>query len=306
MRCFLLGLILFGTMLDAAVAQYSLQIGNVAWVGSPGGYSCFSSAEYPNTVNFTITKTEAGNRRYAVTAGPSATTGTYNRQLRSGVSRLNYQLYTTSARSFVLKAPTSATANEVISGSSNAGVGTAIPLSFTFYIPPNQLVLPGTYTDQITVSIYRSYSDTHAPVNTRTITLTVVVVPAAILSLVPSGSGFSGSTSQNLNFGTLTPGKSLGCDLLVRKNTGCNISFSSLNGGVMRLIPSPTSDAVAYSCTVNGSLLNLATPAQLSLPAGLSPSQEGNRLPIHITIGDPGNAAAGDYQDQITITVVAL
>lgn len=306
MRRFILGLCLLGTMLDVAVAQYSLQIGNVVWAGSPGGYNCFSSTEHPNTVNFTITKTQVGNRTYAVTAGPSTTTGNYSRQLRSGANRLNYQLYTTSARSFVLKAPTSATASEVISGSSNARRGTVIPLSFTFYIPPSQLVLPGTYTDQIRISIYRRYNDTSAPMATRTITLTAVVIPAAILSLVPSGSGFSGSTSQNLNFGTLTLGESLGCDLLIRKNTSCNVSFSSLNSGVMKFIPTPTADAVTYSCTVNGSLLNLATPAQMNLPPGVSPSQDGNRLPINITIGDPANAAAGDYQDQITITVVAL
>ncbi len=302
MRHFLFRLLLLGTALDGALAQYALQIGNVAW---PGGYRCFSGTEYPNTVNFTLAKTENGSRAYAVTAGPSTTTGNFNRQLSSGLNRLNYQLYPANARSFILKAPPSATANEVISGRSHAQAGTGIPLSFLFCIPPGQIVFPGTYTDSITVSVYRNYNDPGNPMNSRTITLSAVVIPEAVLAVVPRGSGFSDSTSQNLNFGTLTQGQRLGCDLLVRRNTGCNLTFSSLNNGVLKAIPTPTTDQVPYVCTVNGTRLNLATRRQISLPAGLSSSADGERLPIDITIGNLADAAAGDYQDQIVIAVVA-
>ncbi len=304
MRLICFPLFLVGLTLSAT-ANYSLQIGNVTWAGGPGGYNCFSTTEYPNTVTFTITKTTSGTRTYAVTAGPSATTGNYNRQLRSGANRLNYQLYTTSARNYALKAPVSAQASEVIGGTSNAKVGTVFPLSFVFHVSPNQMVPPGTYTDQVTVSIYRRYNDTAAPRDTRTVTLTVVVVPAAILSLVPTGSGFSGTTSHNLHFENLARNQSLGCDLLVRKNTGCTITFSSFNRGVMKAIPTPTADSIPYDCTVNSILLNLANAAQISLPTGVSPSQDGNRLPINVTIGDPTDAAAGNYQDQIVITLLA-
>lgn len=305
MRHPLLVLFLLGPVFHA-VADYTLQIGTVVWTGSPGGYNCFSSVEYPNTVNFFLTKTKPGNRSYAVTAGPSANTGTYQRQLASGAERLNYQLYTSSARSFVLKAPPTATAGEVISGLTNDREGTLIPLAFTFNIPPNQIVLPGTYTDQVTVSVYDRYNDTGAPFDTRTISLTVVVTAGATLSLVPSGSGFSESTSQNMNFGSLSAGQNLGCDLLVRKNTGCTLTFSSRNGGVMKMIPKPTEDRVPYSCTVGGNPLQLDKPVQINLPSGVSPSQEGNRLPVRITIGNLGNAEAGDYQDEITINLIAI
>lgn len=305
MRHVLLGLFLLGTVPEAT-ANYTLQIGEVFWTGGPGGYNCFSDVVYPYTVNFTITKQRPGRQDYAVTAGPSGTTGDYNRQLASGVNRLNYQLYTTTGLNHILKAPPAAVATEVISGSRAGGSGVVIPLSFILLIPPSQLVSPGTYTDQITVSVYQSYLDTGAPLDVRTITITAVVVPGAALSLVPSGSSFSTTTSQNLNFDTLTLGQSLGCDLLVRKNTACNLTFSSLNGGVMKTIPTPTNDEVPYRCSVNSDALNLASPARVSLPAGVSPTQDGNRLPINITIGSLGEAAAGDYQDQIIITLVAF
>jgi len=141
----------------------------------------------------------------------------------------------------------------------------------------------------LVVSVYDRYNDTGAPFTTRTFTNTVVVTAGAAHSLVPTGSGFSSSTSQNLNFGNRTAGQCLGCDLLVRKNTGCNLTFTSRNAGVMKLSPTPTSDLVPYSCTADVILVNLANPAQISLPAGVSPSQDGNRLPVTITIGELGN-----------------
>ncbi len=306
MRAFILGLFLLGAALACRAADYTLQLGNIAWTGGPGGYDCFSGTVYPNTVDFVISKQTPGNQRFAVATGPSATSGGYNRQMASGASRLNYQLYVTSALTYVLKAPPTATASEIITGRPDHPQQTVIPLSFTLYIPPSQLVPPGTYTDQITVSIYRTYDDTSAPQDTRTITVTAVVAAAVALAVVPSGSSFSSSASQSLNFGTLTTGRSLGCDLLVRKNTGCNISFSSRNGGVMKLMSSPETDQVPYTCTVNGSLLNLASPAQISLPSGVSLSQDGSRLPVEVTIGSVGGATAGNYQDEITITVIAF
>ncbi len=306
MRTFILSLFLLGAPCVQGAAVYTLQIGNVSWTGGPGGYDCFSETAYPNTVNFSITKNSPGNRAFAVTAGPSAATGDFNRQLVSGAGRLNYQLYTSSDLSYALKAPPVAIPSEVITGRPDHPQQTIVPLSFTLYIPPHQLVLAGTYSDQVTVSVYKSIDDLTTLYDTRTITISAVVSPGAALAVVPSGSAFTSSTSQHLNFGRLATGQSLGCDLLVRKNTGCNITFSSRNGGVMRLIPTPTADQVPYSCTVNGNLLNLVNPALINLPGGLSPSQDGNRLPVSITVGDLGDAAAGDYQDEIMITVVAF
>ena len=297
-------LLLAGGRALLAAGNYSLQIGDITWIGSPGGYNCFSSIAYPNTVNFTITKEKGGNRPYAVTAGPSGNTGTYTRQLSLGASRLNYQLYTSSSMAFVLEAPPTANANQVISGSSNAKKGTIIPLAFTFYIPPNQLVPPGVYSDGVSVSVYRNYSDRNSPQDTQNVTISAFVAPVAILSLVPSGSGFnSSSTSQTMDFGTLAQGKVKTCDLLVRKNTACTVTFSSNYHGVLKTTPASAGDQVPYTCEVNGTLLNLAQTASISLPPGVSTSQDGTRLPVKITIGDLGNAAAGDYRDDITITV---
>ena len=129
---FITSFLLCVSLLGATAANYTIQIGNVNWSGSAGGYACFSSTAYPNTVNFTITKATGGRQTYAVTAGPSLNTGNYTRQLRSGGNSLNYALYTTSAMTYQLKAPTIAVANEVISGSVPGQRSQVIPLKLYF------------------------------------------------------------------------------------------------------------------------------------------------------------------------------
>jgi len=297
----MLGLLL-GATLGGSAQNYSLQIANLTWVGGPGGYNSFGVTAYPNTVNFSITKLRTGTRTYSVMAGTSATSGSYTRQMASGANRLNYQLYTTSAMTYPLEAPTTATANNAISGTSSAATGTVIPLSFLFYVPPGQVVAAGTYTDTVTVGVYNAFNST-SPITSTPISITTVVVAAAALSIVPTGAGFSASTSQTLDFGTLATGQAKACDLLVKKNTGATVTFNSANGGVMKAIPTPDTNRIAYIFVANGTTLNLASAANLGLPTGVNST--GMRLPINVTIGDISTAAAGNYQDQVTITVTA-
>jgi hypothetical protein len=297
-----LGLLLGATFCSNA-QDYTLQIANITWIGGPGGYNPFSATAYPNTVNFTITKNASGNKSYSVMAGTSATSGNYNRQMASGANRLNYQLYTTSAMTYVLQAPTMATPNNAINGNAVGNSGAVIPLNFTFYVPPGQVVAAGTYTDTVIIGIYSAYNDT-SPMVTTSINITTVVAASADLSIVPTGSAFSSSTSQTLAFGTLASGQVLGCDLLVKKNTSATVTFSSANLGVMKAIPTPDTDQIPYTFVANGTTLNLASSANLTLPTGVDAA--GMRLPISVTIGNLSGVGAGNYQDQVTITVTAL
>jgi hypothetical protein len=297
-----LGLLLGATFCSNA-QNYTLQIGNITWVGGPGGYNPFSATAYPNTVNFTITKNVYGSSvTYSVMAGTSATSGNYTRQMASGANRLNYQIYTTSAMTYVLQAPNVATANNAISGTSSATKGTVIPLSFLFYVTPSQVVAAGTYTDTVVVGIYNAFNST-SPMTSKSITITTVVAASAALSIVPTGSAFSTSTSQTFAFGTLATGQVLGCDLLVKRNTSATVTFDSANHGVMKAIPTPDTDQIPYTFVANGTTFNLASAANLLLPAGVSTT--GTRLPINVTIGNISAAGAGNYQDQVTITVTA-
>ena len=291
---------------SATAASYTIQLGNVTWSGGAGGYNCFGSTAYPNTVNFTITKTAIGRINYAVTAGPSQNTGTYTRQLRSGGNSLNYALYTTSAMTYQLKAPTTATANEVISGSLSGQSGQVVPLSFVFYVPPGQVVPPGAYTDHITFSVYPAYDSVGTPYTTVTISFTAVVAAGAVVSIVPTGGAFNSSAPQlTLDFGKLQTGQTKACDVLIKQNNNCTVNYSSANNGVLKQTPTPTADQIPYTLSASGLNIDLTHPGSIVLPPGVSPQPDGNRYPLAITIGAVGNPAAGTYQDQITISVVA-
>ncbi|MCX8107712.1 MAG: spore coat U domain-containing protein [Verrucomicrobiae bacterium] len=290
--------------IQSAVAAYSLQVGNVLWTRSPGGYVCFTDSVYPNTVRFTITKLKPGQEDYAVAAGPSGTTGTYNRQLSSGTSRLSYQLYVDASLRNTWKAPPMATASEVISGWAPGNAGQVIPLSFILFVPAGQIVEPGRYTDHVTISVYQAYNDPAPPVDTRTITITVVVLPGSALSIVPTGGTFSPNTRHRLDLGTLSTGKSLGCDVLVRKNTSCDVMFTSVNRGVLRMADGSGDDFVPYTFVVNGNKIGLATPARITLSGGVTQSPDGVRVPVQVTVGDIENPAAGNYHDEVVVTLV--
>ncbi|HTJ00005.1 MAG TPA: spore coat protein U domain-containing protein [Dongiaceae bacterium] len=301
----LLALWLGGGGAARAAVDFSLQLGDVTWTGGGGSYACFSSTAYPNTVNFTISKSGTGRTAYAVTAGPSGNTGTYTRKLRSGSYDLNYQLFTTSAMNYQWKAPTTATANEVLSGQS-ANKAQTIPLSFVFYVPPGQVVPPGTYTDTVSVRIYPAYNSTGSPYDSRTITLKVTVAADAAISIVPTGGAFnSSSPNLTLDFGTLSAGQTKNCDVLVKQNNNCTVYFSSDNSGYLKRVPATSGDQIPYTAIAAGAAVNLAQTGQAALPAGIPASPDGNRYPITVTIGNFDGVTAGTYQDRITLTVVA-
>lgn len=303
---FLIALFFCAAWPGAFAANYTLQIANVSWSGSAGGYACFSSTAYPNTVNLTITKAVNGRANYAVTAGPSQNTGNYTRQLASGGNTLNYALYTTSAMTYQLKAPTVAIANEVISGSLAGQNSQIVPLSFIFYIPPGQVVPPGTYTDRIVFSVYPAYNSTGTPDTTVTVTFSVVVAAGAAISIVPTGGAFNSSAPQlTMDFGTLQTGAAKSCDVLIQQNNNCTVNYSSANNGVLKQSSPSVTDEIPYTVSASGLSIELTQPNSITLAPGVSPQPNGNRFPVTVTIGTVGNPAAGTYSDQITITVVA-
>ena len=110
---------------------------------------------------------------------------------------------------------------------------------------------------------------------------------------------------MTLDFGALQTGLTKSCDVLVKQNNNCTVNYSSANNGVLKQIPTPTTDQIPYTFSASGMNIDLTQPGSILLPSGVSPQPNGNRYPIIITIGTLGNPAAGTYQDQITISVVA-
>ena len=299
----LLAFWLFSPRSSHGAPTFTIQVSNVTWPGQTGsGYYVFDAAAYPYAANFTITKSKNGIHQYFVTFSRNSS-GNYNRVLKNGSNQLSYQLYKEAALTTVLEALPDATSSQVISGSTPAANPSVVALTFYVHIPPGQVLAPGTYTDTVTLSVYDGSFPGGTLENSATITISAQVRAVADLALVASGAAFTASTSRALNFGALSSGQNLGCDLRVRSNIGYNIALASQNLGVLKA-SSPITFTIPYAMTIRGQALDL-TQTQATFPS-TPPSitdNNGQAYPIAVTIGNFTNPPAGTYSDVVTVTV---
>ncbi len=222
----------------------------------------------------------------------------------NGANVLNYQLYDQASQTNILKDLPSATASEVLSGNFT-GRGSQ-QLSFFLVIPTEQVVRPGTYTDTVTVTAYEGDLTNNIQHRTRTLTISATVLEQIDLSLVNPGGSFNPSlTSRLIDFGILQAGKFSDFDLRVRSNIGYSVTLSSQNQGNMAHIDPTDTSRVPFSFTANSANVDLSGPAATVINTPLPTSPLGVPYPMRVTVGAIGNASAGDYRDNITITVIA-
>ncbi|MEI6388959.1 MAG: hypothetical protein WCQ50_20295, partial [Spirochaetota bacterium] len=141
---------------------------------------------------------------------------------------------------------------------------------------------------------------------TKTQSIAVTVPNSYDVSVVPTGGSFSTTTtSQPLDFGTLTSGTSLGADILVRSNVSYSLALTSPNKGVM----SNGVDTVPYILELGTVTKSLATgSATLATKAAKNntavPPQ--TKYAITATIGTlAANLSSGTYTDTLTISLTA-
>ncbi len=173
------------------------------------------------------------------------------------------------------------------------------------------------YADDLTMRLYYgriqdpSSFDVNSPAATATLSIRGNVDPFVQVALVDSGASFPPGrpgpvrqTTRTFDFGELTAGLQRRADLLVDANTLFSISVSSQHDGELRLTSGeddpdvPTS--VPYRLRLNGQAVDLSAGSAI---AGTMLS--GFRWAIEAEILPFGVAAAGDYQDVVTITVAA-
>jgi hypothetical protein len=117
-------------------------------------------------------------------------------------------------------------------------------------------------------------------------------------------SGFSvAATSQSLDFGALSAGKTLAADILVRSNVAYSLSLSSSDKGSFAN-PSDATSAVANSLSSNGGAVSL-NPGPVASGA---PATYGSpvRYAISVTILPILNfPSAGSHADTVTVTLTS-
>ena len=303
-----LGLLMGVVLASAGTAGActSLQIrslGQQTWDGSAGsGYEVFESTQLVQAVNFQVRKRGATGCDFFVTAA-TGSSGSFNRELQSGGALLTYNLYTSSTPANVIQ-DLSVGSPTVLSGTAPGGNAT-IELTFYWSADPSQVVDSLTYQDDITVSLYEGTPASSTLHDTDSVRFRTRVDDTTDLSLVNSGGGFDATDiQQNLDFQTLSEGASLGFDLLVRTNTGYDITMSSTNRGVLVMTdPNPDGSRIPYTLRLDSAVVDLGgNTTTISGPTGAT-TAAGNRHVVEVEIGAIGNASAGNYGDEVTITV---
>ncbi len=115
---------------------------------------------------------------------------------------------------------------------------------------------------------------------------------------------FVGSTNPRnarLDLGELVPNKQGSIGLQVRSSSEYQITFRSENKGVLK---GPSSSTIPYSLTYAGQLIDL-TQRDMREISPSDPVRPSTNL-INVTVGQFAGVRAGDYSDEVTITISAL
>lgn len=280
--------------------------------GAAGEYRVFDPAEYMQTVNFTVGGGAAvGTCDYFVALSTGGSGNANQRRMTRGADTLDYNVYTTAAKTNILKDAASAGAGQVISGSFPTGLGQSRGHSLYWTINPLQVVSADAARFQdvnLTLTLYSGLLlGIYLPADTATITFRAKAESSVDLSLVDSGGAFNaGDTAQTVDFGTLSSGEQMSFDTVIRSNDGYLVTLQSQNNQTLKHLTHAAT--VPYTLTFGGGAVDLSSGAAVQATAnpGATTPAAGDRFETKFTIGTlTGSEMAGNYQDVITVTVSA-
>lgn len=282
--------------------------------GGSGEYNVYDPAEHMQTVSFQVTSPiTLVTCDYFITISAGSSGNATQRRMTRGADRLDYNIYTTAAKTSVIKPLGSAGAGEVLTGLFPALLGVFQTQTKDFYwtIDPQQVQQSSMTRFQdtsLTVTLYAGILlGLYQAVDTRSITFQARVESSMDLSLVDTGGAFNiGDTSQTVDFGTLSTGALRSYDTLVRSNNAYRVTLQSQNAQRLQHAMQP-GQYVPYQISMDGIAVNLTggNAVQALTRSGVTPAA-GDRLQTQITIGSmTGVENPGNYSDVITVTVSA-
>lgn len=173
---------------------------------------------------------------------------------------------------------------------------------FFIVVPPGQVVLAGPHSDRLVVEI----ANNGVRLDSRDIPVVADVQPQARISLEGSvAGGFTPVGSGSIDFGVLETGKERSAYLFVNANANCALQIRSANGGrLIRVGGDSEHEQVAYTASVGGVPIGLATPASLPSPVGASSFLRS--MELRLRLGTVDWQVAGSYRDTITVDLVIV
>jgi hypothetical protein len=164
-----------------------------------------------------------------------------------------------------------------------------------------QVVGPGTYTDRLTLGLYRAAGTGYTKVADAPLTVTISVNSQMTLAVA------GGGRKTTLNFGDFVDGATRSVNLLAYSNQGFRLVVRSDNAGVMKPIDrvalAEGQWRVPYTIAVNRSgPVDLSRHRAISLGQGAT-AKSGLAIPIDVQIGSTKGQRAGIYRDVITVAI---
>lgn len=267
--------------------------GVISWHGPFGrGYEVFAPDETIEVATVSI-RHDGGPCRYFLTAAPSE--GSDN-VLRGPEDSLRFDVLHQPSGPSLLSPDYSGSQFSRLPGQFGAGMG-AHDLMLYVTIPPGQFVAGGTYSGQALLRLFRD--DPAGPELADQVPIGVVAPVAAVLEVDSTDAG-TGSNAMSVDLGDLSAGADRTLDFTVRSNAPVFARFESANRGM--LAHQAGAPGIAYRLSVGGvpvDLQNALAAYQLGRPGS-------NHLPVpvRITVPPHESAAAGNYEDTLTVVFV--
>lgn len=278
--------------------QYDISVDNVNfnWNGQSLTY----------TANISLNRTPRSRQCANVKVGFSkGLAGNYFRKMFSGSESVEYNLYKNNQVNVPLEDLNDASSSdESVFIDFLPGQGTA-STTFEVRLPvPNlgRTVVPvGNYSDVI--NVYAQSTSNPTTISNSSFQVKMDILGEIDISLVSTGSPYDpNATLYTMDFNTLQTGDEKNMDLIVKANSGYQISLTSQHGGSLKHLSK--SYNVPYQLKINGAGRSFTGPGSSIDISGTTPntSNKQRRYSIGIQIGNTQNKLAGQYQDVITIT----
>ncbi len=215
----------------------------------------------------------------------------------------SYQLHTSGGR-IIKDLSVSPGENEVLSGVADQSQGQII-LDYFIYMPANSSPQAGSFTDTVTITLYKGNIDNYTKVSSVNVQFAIQVQGIVSMSIVPKDTPFDiNKTDLTLDFGELTSGDKREADIIIISNQNFKLDFSSSGGGALNRTDSWSEIVIPYTCLINGNQVSFV-PWQAVTVYESGPA-DGDTLNVEFIISDFWDVPDGVYKDNITVTISAL
>lgn len=276
---------------------------DISW-RSGTGYNPFDNKDRNDTIPITIKNNTGSNIDFAITISKgNENNPDYERRASSGLEKLEYQAYSEDSqnRKYIIKE-----LNE-IDKDDNLIIGKAKKYNTEtveayIYVPKEQIVNSGLYTDLLTFRLYIINSkDSYTLVEERNVDLSIDVQKFILADFTDNSGNF-----LQLDFDELEEGKKEAFDIRVQSNSGYQLLAYSLNKQVL-ILENSTLNKAPYSFVFNNNDIDLTGNSEtLLVEKRKKTGKNGTVYNSEIIINALPPLTAGTYEDKITIILREL